>query len=118
VIHPTAIIGDPPESRDYWFDETASTFPPFIHHSARVHAFVSVDAGMRRPTHIGERTWLGKHVHIGHDAVIGSECELAPWRRDLRPRGDRQRRPDRRERVRAPVREGRRARAHRLPAPS
>lgn len=78
MIHPTAVIGDPPESRDYWFDETAPTYAPDIHSTARVHAFVSVDAGMHRPTAIGRETWLGKHVHIGHDAIIGKNCELAP----------------------------------------
>lgn len=78
MIHPTAVIGDPPESRDYWFDESAPTFPPFIDPTARVHAFVSVDSGMKRPTRIGRETWLGKHVHVGHDAIIGEKCELAP----------------------------------------
>lgn len=78
MIHPTAIIGEAPESRDYWHDETQSTFPPFIHPTARVHAFVTVDAGMRCQTKVGAQTWLGKHVHIGHDAQIGKNCELAP----------------------------------------
>jgi hypothetical protein len=39
---------------------------------------VTVDAGTERPTHIGDRTWLMKHVHVGHDALIGADCELAP----------------------------------------
>lgn len=77
-IHPTAIIGHPPESRDYWFDETTEIFPPIVHRDARCHIGVTVDAGMKRPTEIGAETWLGHKTHIGHDAIIGEKCELAP----------------------------------------
>lgn len=78
MIHPSAVIGDPPESRDYWHDPSLPTYPPFIHPTARVHAFVTVDAGLKRPTSIGETTALMAHVHVGHDVVIGKGCELAP----------------------------------------
>jgi acyl-[acyl carrier protein]--UDP-N-acetylglucosamine O-acyltransferase len=75
TIHPTAVIGDPPEHRDHR-DQPGR--PPMIHHSARVEAFVTVDAGIRAATEIGPRTWLMKRCHVGHDAYIGSDCELAP----------------------------------------
>jgi UDP-3-O-[3-hydroxymyristoyl] glucosamine N-acyltransferase len=53
-------------------------FPPHLGDGVRIEAFVTVDAGVEKPTRIGARTWLMKHVHIGHDAVIGAGCEIAP----------------------------------------
>jgi UDP-N-acetylglucosamine acyltransferase len=71
-----AVIGHAPEDRDWkpgdpWFF-------PIIGHGARIEAFVTVDSGKERPTVIGERTWLMKRVHVGHDALIGADCELSP----------------------------------------
>ena len=51
---------------------------PFIDETAQLNAYVTVDSGLHSPTHIGARTLLMKHVHIGHDAVVGRDCELAP----------------------------------------
>ena len=76
MIHPTAIIGDPPEHRDWKPGDPMHH--PDIDESAQVNALVSVDAGLHEPTRVGARTLLMKHVHIGHDAVIGDDCELAP----------------------------------------
>jgi acyl-[acyl carrier protein]--UDP-N-acetylglucosamine O-acyltransferase len=76
VIHPTAIIGDPPEHREWKPGDPMHH--PEIDDSAQVNALVSVDAGLHEPTRIGARTLLMKHVHIGHDASIGDDCELAP----------------------------------------
>jgi len=73
---PTAIIGHPPESRD-WKPGDA-IYMPTVESTARIEAHVTVDAGLQRPTYIGRRTWLMKKVHVGHDAVIGDDCELAP----------------------------------------
>jgi UDP-N-acetylglucosamine acyltransferase len=74
VIHPTAIIGDPPEMRGY----TGEGLMPKVDPTARVEAFVTIDAGVDRRTTIGPRTWLMKKVHIGHDALVGEDCEIAP----------------------------------------
>lgn len=76
MIHPSAVIGDPPEHRDHRWRSPG--LPPEIADSATIEAFVTVDAGVHQPTVIGERTWLMKHVHVGHDAQIGERCELAP----------------------------------------
>ena len=76
MIHATAIIGDPPEHRDWKPGDPMHQ--PDIDDSAQINALVSVDAGLREPTKIGARTLLMKHVHIGHDAVIGADCEFAP----------------------------------------
>ncbi len=75
-IHPTAVIGDPPEHRDHRHDE--HHLYPEIAASALVEAFVTVDAGIKQPTRIGAHSWLMKHVHVGHDAQVGAHCELAP----------------------------------------
>ena len=71
-----AIIGHAPEARGWRPGDLA--FAPYIGPRARLEAFVTVDAGLERPTSVGFDTWLMKHVHVGHDAIIGPECEIAP----------------------------------------
>lgn len=75
-ISPLAVIGDPPEHRDFRALDHDAFFRPMIQQSALLEAFVTVDSGTVRHTLIGRRTWLGKHVHIGHDAVVGDDCEI------------------------------------------
>lgn len=75
-IHHTAIIGHPPESREWKPGDPA--FTPSVAPTARIEAFVTVDAGVGGPTVVAHRAWLMKHVHVGHDATVGEECELAP----------------------------------------
>lgn len=76
VIDPLACIGRPPEHRDY--RESHGLFEPAIDESARIEAFCTVDAGRFRPTWIGARAWLMKGCHVGHDSIIGEDCELSP----------------------------------------
>lgn len=75
-IHPTAVIGDPPQHRD-WTLEMAYHYP-VIRPSARINAHCTVDSGMYEPTYVGERTLLMASVHVGHDSQIGDDCEIAP----------------------------------------
>jgi acyl-[acyl carrier protein]--UDP-N-acetylglucosamine O-acyltransferase len=75
-IDQTAVIGHAPESRRWFKGDTA--YQPVIMPTARIEAFVTVDAGTNEVTRIGERTWLMKHVHVGHDVQIGDDCELSP----------------------------------------
>jgi len=75
VIHRLAVIGEPPEHRN-WANNTS--FYPIIHRSAQIEALVTVDSGMSGPTRVGARSWLMKKVHVGHDAAIGDDCEIAP----------------------------------------
>jgi UDP-N-acetylglucosamine acyltransferase len=75
-IHETAVIGSPPEHRDWQVG--GQYYHPDIHPEARINAFVTVDGGLKAPTKIGARSFIMAHCHIGHDAEIGSECELAP----------------------------------------
>jgi acyl-[acyl carrier protein]--UDP-N-acetylglucosamine O-acyltransferase len=76
VIHPTAVIGDPPEHRDHRWNMPG--LPPEIADTATIEAFCTIDAGVKEPTRIGERSWLMKGCHLGHDAQVGDDCELAP----------------------------------------
>lgn len=76
MIDERALIGAPPEHREWPAERWGMR--PEIADSARVSAFCTVDAGIKQPTRIGERTWLMKTVHVGHDAQIGDDCELAP----------------------------------------
>jgi acyl-[acyl carrier protein]--UDP-N-acetylglucosamine O-acyltransferase len=75
-VHVTAVIGSPPEHRDWQHGDQVHT--PDIHHSARVNAFVTVDGGLKSRTRVGALTFVMAHCHIGHDAQIGDGCELAP----------------------------------------
>lgn len=71
-----ASVGGPPEHRG-WMDGDP-LLAPQIASSALVHAFCTVDAGMTymRTTAIGERSFLQARVHVGHNAVIGDDCEI------------------------------------------
>lgn len=68
-----ALIGSPPEARDY----RGRGHAPVIRPGARIEAFCTIDAGIENPTLIGN-SWLMKGCHIGHDVVIGDNCEIAP----------------------------------------
>ncbi len=75
-VHPTAIIGHPPESRNWTPSQHAHV--PAVGACVRIEAYVTVDAGTERPTTICDGAWLMKHVHVGHDAFVGAGCELSP----------------------------------------
>lgn len=75
-IHHTALIGHPPELRGWRPGDPC--IAPRIHRTARIGAYVTIDAGAIQPTTIGAYTWLMKHVHVGHDATIGEHVEIAP----------------------------------------
>ncbi len=77
-IHPTAYIGELPESREWDATTMGYGIHPVIHPEARIEAYCTVDAGTERATSIGARSWLLKGCHVGHDAIIGDDCELAP----------------------------------------
>lgn len=76
MIDELAVIGRPPEHRDHRL--TTPGIAPEIDPTAIVEALVTVDAGIVEPTRVGARTMLMKKVHVGHDAQIGCDCEIAP----------------------------------------
>lgn len=75
-IHPWALVGAPPEHRGWKVGDPMVA--PEIASDALVDAFCTVDAGMtyKPTTSIGSRSWLQKRVHVGHNAVIGADCEI------------------------------------------
>lgn len=75
-IDQTAIIGHAPEDRDWTPDDPC--YQPVLGENVRIEAFVTIDAGRDHPTTIGDRTWLMKRAHVGHDSIIGADCELPP----------------------------------------
>lgn len=75
-IHPTAVIGDPPEHREWQVGDPFHW--PDIAPTARINAFCTVDSGLHAATVVGPRTFLMARAHVGHDAYIGADCELAP----------------------------------------
>jgi acetyltransferase-like isoleucine patch superfamily enzyme len=75
-IDQTAIIGHPPEGREWTPQDPL--YLPTLGDAVRIEAFVTVDAGYERSTTIGARSFLMKHCHVGHDALIGEDVEIAP----------------------------------------
>ena len=86
MIHSTAIVGEPPESREFLrfiIDDHAGTlvgnfWDPMIEPTAHIAAYATVDAGKEGRTYVGPRSFIMKHVHVGHDALIQEDCEVAP----------------------------------------
>jgi len=74
-VDPTAVIGRPPEHRDH--PKHQPGIKPNLHPDAQIEALCTVDSGLKQATTIGA-SWLMKGVHVGHDAVIGDGCEIAP----------------------------------------
>lgn len=74
-VDPTAVVGHPPQHRDY--RHSARTFRPDVARSALLEAFVIVESGTERPTVVSPGAWLMPRVLVGHDAVVGLDCEVA-----------------------------------------
>lgn len=78
-LDPRAVIGMPPEHREHRWQAAIGRFKqPQIMPTAIVEAFASVDAGIERATFVGDRVYLMKHSHVGHDAQVGAYVNLAP----------------------------------------
>jgi acyl-[acyl carrier protein]--UDP-N-acetylglucosamine O-acyltransferase len=74
--HPTAIIGDPPEHRE-WLENPTLYHPPKIHETCRINSYCTVDSGLKRATTLGRYCFMMTKSHVGHDALLGAGCELA-----------------------------------------
>lgn len=77
-ISPLALVGGPPEHREFRGLPAEEWPRPDIHPTALIEAFATVDSGTYRRTKVGARTWCMKHVHLGHDVLVGADCELSP----------------------------------------
>jgi acetyltransferase-like isoleucine patch superfamily enzyme len=69
-----AVVGSPGE----WREPQVSRYPAHVGPDAIIREFARVHAGCERPTVIGERTLVMSGAHVGHDAQIGADVEIAP----------------------------------------
>lgn len=76
-IHPTAVIGSPPQHRAFNPAEE-ETYEPYVSPTAWVGAYCTIDSGRGRTTTIGDSVMLMHCVHVGHDVIIGEGTEIAP----------------------------------------
>lgn len=76
-VSPLAVIGQPPEHRDYRW-KVRSFKAPIIDPTAIVEALATIDAGIEKHTWIGIETMVMKHAHVGHDAFVGDYVNIAP----------------------------------------
>ncbi len=76
-ISDTARIGGRPEARAWIADPSLRSFPVEIGKDVTINSFATVDEGTRQPTRIGDRTLLMTKSHVGHDAQVGKDCEIA-----------------------------------------
>lgn len=70
-----AVIGHAPEDRTW--EPEQPTYGPIIDPTARIEAFATIDAGIKRATFVGKRSWIFKHAHLGHDAIVGDDVEVS-----------------------------------------
>jgi len=81
-VHPSAVIGSAPESRVWWKEpldpqyKGSEAFPAVLCRDVRVGPCARVDAGWKGYTRVGERSWVMAGAHIGHDCVVGKDCEI------------------------------------------
>lgn len=76
-MHPTAVIGSPPQHRDWYAEWREDWHPVIVWERARIGPLCVVDGGVDAPTVIGPGVFLMCHCHVGHDAQIGEGAELA-----------------------------------------
>ncbi len=76
--HPWARVGGPPEHRD-WIEGRydGDPVPPNVDPTAWINAFATVDCGLRDATTVGAGTIVLAHAHVGHDAHVGDNVDIA-----------------------------------------
>lgn len=67
------IIGAPPEWKG--FEDYGKGV--IIGDNVRITGLVTIDAGAGKPTEIQDGSYLMKHSHVGHDAVIGKNVTIS-----------------------------------------
>lgn len=72
-IGPLCIIGMPAE----WKGKEHNDCGVVISAGTRITGMVTIDSGATGVTVIGERCYLMKHSHIGHDAILGNDVTVS-----------------------------------------
>lgn len=75
-IGPYCVIGYPPENIKTW--EESLEHSVIIGKNTAITGMSSIDAGTIRHTIIGDDCFLMKHMHIGHDSIIGNSVTISP----------------------------------------
>lgn len=75
VIGPYSIIGGQPEHREH-YDGEKEAKGVIIKNGARIFEFVTVHAGTRCPTEVGEGAAIFNKAHVGHDCIIESNVTI------------------------------------------
>lgn len=85
IIYPNVVIGDnvtigayciigaPPE----WKGHEQNSKGVIIGDNVMITGLVTIDSGAENMTYIGERCYIMKHAHIGHDAVVCSDVTIS-----------------------------------------
>jgi UDP-N-acetylglucosamine acyltransferase len=73
-IGPYCVIGMPPETRGQLGGSGAGVI---IGEDTIITGMVTIDAGMNRPTRIGNDCFIMKHAHVGHDAWIEDDVTIS-----------------------------------------
>jgi len=72
-IGPFCVIGFPAE----WRGREHESKGVIIKKGTRITGLVTIDGGVEKPTIIGEKCYLMKHSHVGHDAQIGDNVTIS-----------------------------------------
>jgi UDP-N-acetylglucosamine acyltransferase len=68
------IIGDPAEHKKYWDEEKGKVY---IGNNNIITGLVTIDAGTKDITFIGNNCFIMKHAHIGHDCMIKDNVTIS-----------------------------------------
>lgn len=74
-IGANCIIGAPAEHKDRWQEDGHGVI---IKAGSVIHGNCTIDRGLDRPTEIGQKAFIMKGVHIGHDTILHNDVILAP----------------------------------------
>ena len=72
-IGPLCIIGYPAE----WKGKEDNDMGVLICDNVRLTGLVTIDSGAEHKTIIGQNSYLMKHSHVGHDAIIGENVTIS-----------------------------------------
>lgn len=69
-----AVIGGPPEHRDYWDEDYNGVI---IGDNVRISNHVTIDAGTTSSTVVGNNSILLAHSHVGHDVILEDNVTIS-----------------------------------------
>ena len=73
-IRAYCIIGDPAEPKKFWNEQKGKVY---IGDNNIITGLVTIDAGTKDITFIGNNCFIMKHAHIGHDCMIKDNVTIS-----------------------------------------